>query len=452
MPACGLDPLCLTSTGLSQWLGTAIGDAIENLAAAVAESLGQVVASVGTLWVNVGTPNLTASAGGAPSDVVAFLRDSLWFYTAGLAVLAVLVGGARMAWERRGAPALDLLRSLLTLVVVSGAGLAAIGLAVAAADGFSTWILARSTPGTDFGTNITALVWLGNAASPGAAPMGSVLVIVFGVIGICIAASQVILMVIRGGMLVVLAGLFPTAAAFTNTETGRTWFRRFLAWLIAFILYKPAAAIIYATAFRLAGSDVFQDDGTGLLDLLTGLTLMALAVLALPALLRFVAPAVAAVSGTGGGGGGAALAATAMALPTGAMNLSSSRSGTSHAAAPAPPVSGSSSSSPAGSGNPGGGRGSAGAEAAGGAASVPASTPGAAAAGGSAGGAAGGAGSAGGAAAGAAGAGSAGAAAGPVGMAAGTALGLATGAARAVGDAARGATGSATDDGPSGSR
>ena len=35
-------------------------------------------------------------------------------------------------------------------------------------------------------------------------------------------------------------------------------------------VYKPAAAIVYAAAFQLAGTDVFSDDGSGLLAVLTG--------------------------------------------------------------------------------------------------------------------------------------------------------------------------------------
>ena len=61
-------------------------------------------------------------------------------------------------------------------------------------------------------------------------------------------------MVVRSGMLVILAGILPTTAAFTNTEMGRQWFQKAVGWTIAFILYKPAAAIVYSVAFLLMGS------------------------------------------------------------------------------------------------------------------------------------------------------------------------------------------------------
>jgi type IV secretion system protein TrbL len=296
----------------------AVNDAIQNLADAVTEALGKALASLGTLWVNVGTPNLTTSDGGStPSEAVAFIQDSLWFYMAGAAVLAVLVGGARMAWERRAEPGRELLKSLLTLVVVSGAGLTGIALAVGAADGFAQWIIDRSTEGTSFGTNITALIALTSAASGGA--LGPLLVIILGLVAILASFVQIMLMVVRGGMLVILAGILPLAASFTSTEMGRQWFKKCLGWTLAFILYKPAAAVIYATAFRLTGTDVFGDDGSGLMNVLVGLVLMVLALFALPALLRFVTPAVSQLAS---GAGGAAVAGAGLAaMPTGAMAL-----------------------------------------------------------------------------------------------------------------------------------
>ncbi|MEK8229335.1 hypothetical protein NKG05_30670 [Oerskovia sp. M15] len=92
------------------------------------------------------------------------------------------------------------------------------------------------------------------------------------------------------GMLVILTGILPLSASFTNTEMGKNWFRKCVSWLVAFILYKPAAAIVYAAAFQLVGQGSFEDDGSGLLAVLTGLMLMTIALFAMPALMRFVTP------------------------------------------------------------------------------------------------------------------------------------------------------------------
>jgi hypothetical protein len=316
-----INPFCQAGAAIED----AANDSIKNMAKAIADAVGQTVKTLGTFWVNVGTPDLTAAPGGSTaSDPVLFLQNSLYFWTAALAVLSVLVGAAKMVIERRGAPLRDLARSLATLIVVSGAGVAAVGLLTVAADKFSAWIIKNSTDGTSFNDNITSLLAL-SATSP----IGSIMIILLGLIAILASVMQIVLMIVRGGLLVILTGIFPTAAAFTNTEAGKGWFQKCAAWLIAFILYKPAAAIVYATAFQLSGSKIFGNDGDGkdfgsaLMTTITGLALMVIALFAMPALMRFVTPMVGAVAG----GGGALAAGTVGALASGAISMGSAGRG-----------------------------------------------------------------------------------------------------------------------------
>jgi len=448
-----IDPTCLlTPGGLPSIPGKIAGGIIDQLADEVTKAVGNAVASVGTLWVKVGTPNLTSSDGVSPSDTVGFLQGSLFWYMTALAVLSVIIAGAKMAYEGRAQPGKELAKGLVTLVVVSGAGLAILALAVTASDEFAKWIIDSSLKGTDFGTNITALLGLGAVTG-----LGAIIVIVLGLIALLASFVQIMLMVLRGGLLVIMAGVLPISAAGTSTEPGKVWFKKVVGFMVAVVLYKPAAAIVYATAFRLAGSDVFHGDG--LVSALAGLVLMILALVALPALMRFVMPMVAAV-GTGSGGGSAAAAGAMAAAPTGALNIPRGGGGSSNGAAPASagkggappsgaasvvgsrgPAGGDGSNGAKGNGNggapappaPGGGK-QGGAPASPGAAPVPAG--GVAASGG------------GGAAAGAGAASAGGAAAGPAGAAA--AVGMQ--AAKRAKDAAQGATESQTGEGgPSGS-
>jgi type IV secretion system protein TrbL len=261
--------------------------------------LGAVVlmsAAVGVVSALLQDPRSTSA-----SSPVAFIQSSLTYYVGGMAILSIIIGGGRMAWHQRLGPGQDLFRSLLTLTVVSGAGLAAIQLAVVAADKLAAWILTSSTVGTDFGQNLVGLIAL-SGATTGA--LGPIIVIVLGSVAMLASLIQIALMVLRAGMLVLLAGIFPLSASFTNTAAGKAWFQKCVSWLIAFILYKPAAAIVYATAFQLVGTDLAIDDGTGLLKIVTGVVMMVLALSALPALMRFVAPMVSQA----GGGGHTALA------------------------------------------------------------------------------------------------------------------------------------------------
>lgn len=318
----------------------------------------------------------TVLAGNDASSVVGWVQGHLEWYTAGLAVLSVLVAAARMAWTQRAMPLRDLAASVLTLMAVAGAGLVVIRLAVAAGDSFSVWVLNSSTTcsvtngqSNCFGTNIAALIGL-TATSP----VGTIGLFLLGILALLMTYVQIALMVFRSAMLIVLAGVLPVASSFTNLETGRVWFKKAIGWTVAFILYKPAAALVYAIAFRLIGTDVFKTDGTGPFQIVTGLALMLIALVALPALMRFLVPAVASI---GGGSGGLLLGAAGAAgigeVASGAIRAhsaaSSSGGGASGGLAPASGAAGAaaggSSAAGAGGGAAAGGTAAGGAAAAG---------------------------------------------------------------------------------------
>ena len=350
---CGVNPLCVIGKGVGAAAGGVAGDAITAVAQAIAQAVGQAVKAVATLWVQVPTPNLTTT-GGAPSDAVGYLQSHLYYYSGAFAVAALLVAGAKLAIDQRGEGVRQIATLLLRLAVVTGMGVLAIDLAAAAADQFSTWIISQSTNNTDFGANITAL--LGLTTLTGGA-IGAMLVIVLGLVAILASVIQILLMVVRGGMLVMLAGILPTAAAASNFEFGQQWFKKTTAWTLAFVLYKPAAAIVYAVAFRLAGDNVFS--GNGLVSVITGLSLMILALLALPALMRFVVPAVGTLASGSAGGvlAGAGLAAATM--PSGALRIGGggarSAGGSGGGGNGSGPSSNGGGGSPSGSRTPGGG-------------------------------------------------------------------------------------------------
>jgi type IV secretion system protein TrbL len=306
------------------WLSGLADDAMGNMAKAILEGMSQMVTTLSTFWVSMPTVNLASEDGTTPSPVVSMLNSELMTWTLTLAVLAVIIGGIRMIWEQRGAPLKELLRSLITLTLVSGLGLGVISILVIAADAFAAAIITRSTDGKGFAEAMNILVITNQTG------IGVFLLIILGLIGLLASLVQVVLMVVRSGMLVILAGILPTTAAFTNTEMGKQWFQKSVGWTIAFILYKPAAAIVYSVAFLLMGNNSGHD---ALIGSITGFTLMVVALFALPALMRFVTPMVGAVASGGGAGAGAAVGAMA----TGAVSLGRSGSGKGNAA-PTPPT------------------------------------------------------------------------------------------------------------------
>ncbi|WP_144389964.1 hypothetical protein [Marinactinospora thermotolerans] len=241
---------------------------------------------------------LEAGPSANASAPVQSVQRHLWWYVGAAVVLSVIVGGAKMAWEQRADAGKALVQSLITLVVVSGCGLAVITLATQAADDFARWLVLDSSD-ADFGERVLQMLALSRLSG-----LGVMLIIVLGVIAMIVSLIQMVLILIRDGLLVVLAAILPLAASFTNTEMGRTWFKKTCAWIIAFILYKPAAAIIYAVAFEIVASDEGGLDQT-LSRSVMGLALMVMALVALPALIKLTVP----MASMGGGGGGAAGAA-----------------------------------------------------------------------------------------------------------------------------------------------
>lgn len=311
--------VCWGTQGAGNVAAGLADNAANDLEKSIAEAMSQMVTTLSTFWVSMPTVNLASEDGTTPSPVVSAVNSELMPWTLTLAVLAVIIGGIRLIWEQRGAPLKDLLRSLLTLTLVSGLGLGVISILVITADAFSAAIIDRSTEGRGFAESLHLLVLTNKTG------VAVFILIVLGLIGLIASLVQIVLMVVRSGMLVILAGILPTTAAFTNTEMGRQWFQKAVGWTIAFILYKPAAAIVYSVAFLLMENTAGQD---ALVGSITGFTLMVVALLALPALMRFVTPMVGAVAS----GSGAAAGAAVGALATGAVSLGRSGSGRGNAA------------------------------------------------------------------------------------------------------------------------
>lgn len=277
---------------------------------AIADALTAVMKTLSTAWIHLGTPNV-ATSGGHATPVVAFLQSELAPYVGVLLAVSLLIGAIRIMLSRQARHVGDVMRGLFTYVIVAGVGTAAMGLLITAADQFSESIIDHASAGNQFGKNLELLM--------GVTGLGSVfMVMTLGVIAILVSLIQISLVIARAGLLVLFVGLLPLAASMAITETGRVWLRKYVGWALSFILYKPVAAIIYAAAFKLIASDVFHSDG--ILRAIVGISLMGLAIVALPALLRLLVPATSHLA-TGGGAAMAGTAAVVGSMPTGARDV-----------------------------------------------------------------------------------------------------------------------------------
>jgi hypothetical protein len=384
-------------------VGEVAAVAMDNIIAQWAQSIMEGVSAslirVGTFWTAVGTPDL--GSGGA----VAFVTSKTAWLVVAVAIASIMVAGIQIAWTRRGEPARDLLRSLITLVVTSGVGVGAAQLAVTASDDFAKWIMDSVSTGNG-GNFAAAIIDISSLNLEGFSMM---VIIVAGLLGVVANVIQIGLMWVRSAMLILLAGMVPLAGAATNTKWGAQWLEKALAWFVAFAAFKPAASIVYAVAVKLMAGRPWGD-GDQMVQFIMGVMMMVMAVFALPALMSFIVPATAAIGGGGSVANAIGAVAATGAAPIvrqigggGAGSESGGRGAAGRDGQQGPSgASGSSQAESSGPARPGGGRASAGAG--GGGAGVGAAGSGSGAAAASGGGAAG-------------------AAAGPAGLAVGAAAG-----------------------------
>jgi type IV secretion system protein TrbL len=274
-------------SGVANSVLTVIADAVVDAEKwVIGQSLG--------LWTDVKTPGVSS-----PGEL--FLHTYTVWFVGFVGVLGLLIAAIRLALERRAEPAKLAARGLINLAVVTGGGVAIISLGTQAGDAYSTWIIDQALNQKGSITNPTTLAILSVTGLP------VFLLIVFGLVGLLASIAQIFLLAVRIGMLGLLAGLLPIAAAASTTESGRAWFTKFCSWILAFLLYKPVAATIYAYALIPLTSNSFVEQ-------LVGIVMLIVTVVALPALMRMVTPMVAAATHQGGSGAGAAFTALAVAL------------------------------------------------------------------------------------------------------------------------------------------
>lgn len=299
-----LDGVCAASEGFLNTLYHGILDAI-----------GETAKGLGSFWVH--TPSVPLEG---PDNAVTFMRDTTLWYVGVLMMISVFYAAGQMIWNRKGQPLTDLLASLLKYILVSAASVSAITMLLHAGDEFSAWVIDQST-GSEFGAALAGLMALTAFATVTIGPGLAIFIIVVGIIAILISVIQIGLLIIRSAMAIILVGTLPMAYSATNTQWGKQWSQKHTAWLIAFIAYKPVASLIYAAAFKIFGTfgSTNGDLGQRIVYFCSGIVLMVASLLALPAMMRLIVPAVGAVSAGGSMFAGAVVGGAA----SGAVNFGS---------------------------------------------------------------------------------------------------------------------------------
>lgn len=319
---------CLLSSGAKTAASAVTNSFLDELRKSCVDATVSLLKTLGTFWLDIPSPNLnvplnTATGNpvagtGDPTSGVAMLQGYLVPFTLIAAVVGLILCGARMGMTARGEHGVEGAKMLVRLVAVSAAGAVVVALLTKAGDDFSPWLINKAS-GQPFDKSAPSL--LGQESLLAMTPFLTIIVSIFAIFG---SIALVIFMILRSALLIVLVAVWPLAASMTTSEQGMQWYKKINAWIIAFVLFKPVAAIIYASGFLLlkGGHNFTTTDPTSsaLMGTLAGMAILGLAGLSLPALLRFVSPMTAAGTGSmsGGSAAGAAIAVGAAVVSVGA--------------------------------------------------------------------------------------------------------------------------------------
>ncbi|TQJ87724.1 hypothetical protein [Streptomyces sp. SLBN-31] len=296
------NPVFDLAKGFFDFLGDPIGTIVELIAKTI---LAGAIAVFGAL--TTGVPTLTGTT--TAKDV----NGQTQWLVVYLAVGSLLFASARMAIERRGTAGTTALKGMLRVIAVSGGATTIVTAAAAVADDYSTHLfnagaqdVLTKVGACSNGSNIEAFLLL----------ILAFLLLIAGII-------QTILMYIRLGVMILLLGTLPLAAAASMTDWGGGWWRKHIGWMIAWLLYKPAAGLVlYAGSQMIVSSQTGGQGGNAVNERIAGIGVMLLSAVALPALLKLVVPATAALGGASAYSG--AMQSVGGGLATGARSLGGS--------------------------------------------------------------------------------------------------------------------------------
>lgn len=312
---------CKAKDSVGEEVSEAAGNAWSDIVQSFADAAANLIETLATSWLGMDSPTLSSDGG-----PVGFIFAHTQWLTLWVSALTLIIAAGHMAWTQRTEPIREAATALLRVVFAGSALVVAVNVLISAGDKFSVWIVNASTQ-CGGGTNATkactdAFMEKVVTASILVPQRGQVLglVLVFALLLIVGSVAQIGFMLARNAMLIVLVSTLPLSAAASGTPTGRAWFRKSMAWLVAFVLYKPVAAIVYAASFASLTQGGDSADDTNLMVQISGVVLLLLAALTLPALMRIATPLVDAVA-QGGQGSASSVLGTAGAVASGAVSI-----------------------------------------------------------------------------------------------------------------------------------
>lgn len=295
---CGLiDAACKAKNVVSEGVGAIAHDLLENA--------GDAITFLNKGWLSW-SPGIDTE-----SNAVAQIQANLWWYTGAIAILGILIALGRMVLSNDFKSLIGVAKPIVNLIIVTGTYAVGIRLLDDAGNELAVWLFEQIETNFDGSVGLDAVVGM-IVMRPEhvlAAIGGSLIVGLLALLG---AVMLFAFMIFRDVMVLIMLAFMPTLAASTGTETGDQAFKKANGWLLALLLFKPVAAVIIALGVTLMSDNtsISGESEGGIMRPVSGVIIICLASLALPALIKFVVPAASAGAGAFSGGAAVAGAAT----------------------------------------------------------------------------------------------------------------------------------------------
>jgi hypothetical protein len=298
---------------LGDLAGSIAGDTVEKLILFMAGWLVDIFTTmldfVGTWWLNIGAVEM------GPGSATERVQMATTTFVGVAGIIGTAFAVIKIARDHSRESAENLVMGLIRTVVTSALAVSMVALSLAVTDQVAPWLVdtiagnaARDGLGQSMGLDA-----VGGSAM--ALTTAGILIVLapFAILGAILNAALVIF---SYGVAGALCGLLPIFAAASTTERGRKSFDKAVGWLIAVILFKPVAAVLYGFGLALmngisgTGNDEVSNQ---VITLITGTVIIFTACLSMPALARVMVPAVSA-GPRGMGAGGLAMVGGAVAI------------------------------------------------------------------------------------------------------------------------------------------
>ncbi|MET8454310.1 hypothetical protein [Streptomyces sp. NPDC005209] len=278
MAACSNgNPLAAAITGFFSFLGDPVGTAVGLIAKSILAAAIAVFAGLAKTVPTLDGTTTSHDLSNKTSWIVVYL-----------AVGSLLFAAGKMALERKGTAGITALKGIMRVVLVSGAATTICLAAARVADNYSTYLFDDSVQKA-----------LDNVGACGDnSNIQSFLLLILAFLLLLAGILHTVLMYIRLGVMMIMLGTLPMAAAASMTDWGAGWWRKHIGWMISWLLYKPAVALVLNAGMAMITEGQNSKTGADVNTRIAGIGVMLLSAIALPALLKLVVPAAAAM-GTG---------------------------------------------------------------------------------------------------------------------------------------------------------